>query len=235
MPILRAADCNDSRDSRARAEEVKEASTFWPGHTGTPNEWIDCEFNNAVGMAAGQEMYAPILNPLADPTAAVAYPQLPGRELAVHLLATGHVDFDELGRALDCDPVQWLSSNKKHKSFDMPCPDYSCDVWVYSAGFRAKREITATVTENTSRPNDTPREPYREQYTGARTVKCYEWGGNCAMVIQSSCAYMILAQGPISGQLHVWSPSLCCNDWEWSPASEVVTHIGLVPQVCAVR
>lgn len=93
--------------------------------TGTPQDWIDRAFNNVVGMAAGQESYAPILSPLADLETGVSYPQLRCRELAGHLFSSGHVSYDEIGWADKVDDTYWLSSSMTQKSNVQAHVDYS--------------------------------------------------------------------------------------------------------------
>lgn len=77
--------------TNSQTDEVKKAISFWSEQTGTPKEWIDRAFDNVAGMAAGQECFALVLNPLSDPMTGVAHTQLKGRELADHVSSTGRV------------------------------------------------------------------------------------------------------------------------------------------------
>lgn len=80
-----------SQCDRSRTEEVKSAIALWLAQPGAPQDWIDRAFSSSIGTAAaGQEMYAPILNPLPEPHTGVSYPQLRARELADHLFGSGH-------------------------------------------------------------------------------------------------------------------------------------------------
>lgn len=111
---------------RARTDKVKEAITLWSVQTGTPLDWIDKAFQDALGWATvTQDEYAPILNPLAEPATGAPYRQLRSREFADDLFGSGHVSYDEIGWTKHHEQAARLSSSRKHHSFAQAHPDYS--------------------------------------------------------------------------------------------------------------
>lgn len=98
---------------------------MWSKQTGTPQDWNDKSFENALGMApVTQDQYAPILNPLADPSAGVSYTQLRGRQLADCLFSSGHISYDESCWTEANGQAMWLSSNQKYRSFEQAHKGY---------------------------------------------------------------------------------------------------------------